>query len=337
MLETETEASHYFDGWITEHFSDLALLSELQHSVDALAPWFDKNKAARFTSQADQLVSRTRGLTAKLHGAIPLVCDELTIAWDHAYTASFDYPAEKAPTKANVDQMRSAERCLDKFWSQVQKRVSSMVKISLEKVLFNRMFESRQLYRTPPWQKPVQPPTPECTPPKTTVTADPPSATLQHTSAGSQESAEVTLTRGKQKIKTRGQPAAPDPRMIIADDAVVAQHRVKLPKEVHKVFCALLPSTVDVAQQRFEIGWEEMLFAFDHIGLEPEQLHGSAWIFRPRPREECKVELRRSIQFHEPKELRRGAKIPRPMVRLYGRRLKHAYGWTCAEDLFESE
>ena len=335
MLDTDPEASYYFDGWIEQHFSDLALLSELQFSVDSLAPWFD-NRASRFTDQADRLISRPRELIGKLHVALPLTCGNLAMLWSQAGTASFDYPIDKAATKANVDQMRIAERCLDKFWDQVQKGVTSMVKISLEKVLTNRTFERRQIFRTPPWKEPVQLSTPESTPPKLTLTTNIPDGTLQHSPTGLKEEADTTPTKGKQKVKTRGQPAAPDPRMIVADNAVDPD-KTKLSKKAFKVFCALLPSPGDITQQKSEMGWDELLFAFDFIGLEPEKLHGSSWIFEPRPNEQCKVELCRSIQLHEPKEVRRGGKIPRPMVRMFGRRLKHAYGWTYAEEMFECE
>lgn len=69
------------------------------------------------------------------------------------------------------------------------------------------------------------------------------------------------------------------------------------------------------------------------IGLSPEKLYGSVWIFRPK--KDALIEVKRSIQFHEPKEIRRGGKIPATMVRVFGRRLKHAYGWE--GDMFASE
>lgn len=39
------------------------------------------------------------------------------------------------------------------------------------------------------------------------------------------------------------------------------------------------------------------------------------------------VDATRSIQFHEPKEVRKGHKMPPNMVRTFGRRLRHTYGW----------
>jgi hypothetical protein len=65
------------------------------------------------------------------------------------------------------------------------------------------------------------------------------------------------------------------------------------------------------------------------------KLYGSVWIFMPRMSGECKAEAKRSIQFHEPKEVRRGSKIPASMVRTFGRRMKHAFGWV--DGMFVSE
>lgn len=106
-----------------------------------------------------------------------------------------------------------------------------------------------------------------------------------------------------------------------------AHEVTKLPKRAYKVFSALLPSSSPQNHQRIEIAWEELLSAMNTIGLQPEKLYGSVWIFKPKGEDECLLELKRSIQFHEPKEVRKGGKIPANMVRVYGRRLKHAYGW----------
>ncbi|KAH9836448.1 hypothetical protein Tdes44962_MAKER08480 [Teratosphaeria destructans] len=62
----------------------------------------------------------------------------------------------------------------------------------------------------------------------------------------------------------------------------------------------------------------------DAVGMRPEKLYGSVWVFRPEPG--CDV-AGRSIQFHEPKEVRRGGKIPSRMARVFGRRMRYTLGW----------
>ena len=166
---------------------------------------------------------------------------------------------------------------------------------------------------------------------------------------------ELVKTAAKTKVKTHGKPAAADPRVIIPLDnapreTVLAEpaEKVAIPKRAFKVFSALLPSQAAAQQQRPEIPWDDLLFAMNAIGLQPIKLYGSVWMFRPVAKGEIaetdsgirtvgKLELERSIQFHEPKEVRKGAKIPKAMVRTFGRRLKHAFGWEVAEDIFSRE
>lgn len=124
--------------------------------------------------------------------------------------------------------------------------------------------------------------------------------------------------------------------------------KVVLSRRAYKVLAALLPSSTEAQQPRPELAWEEFLFTFNAVGLQPIKLYGSAWMFSPVPKGEThgnddgvatvgKMGLERSIQFHEPKEVRRGQKIGRGMVRAFRRRLKLAFGWETAEQLFESE
>lgn len=166
---------------------------------------------------------------------------------------------------------------------------------------------------------------------------------------------ELVKTPAKTKVKTHGKPAATDPRLHIAVDnapretvAAESVEKVAIPKRAFKVFSALLPSQVAAQQQRPEIPWDDLLFAMNAIGLQPIKLYGSVWMFRPVSKGDTaetesgirtvgKLDLERSIQFHEPKEVRKGAKIPKAMVRTFGRRLKHAFGWEVADDIFSCE
>jgi hypothetical protein len=75
------------------------------------------------------------------------------------------------------------------------------------------------------------------------------------------------------------------------------------------------------------VSWDDFVFALNNIGLVPEKLYGSVWIFKPLPEGEGPVSVGRSIQFHEPKGVRRGNKIDLTMVRRFGDRLKRAFGW----------
>ena len=124
--------------------------------------------------------------------------------------------------------------------------------------------------------------------------------------------------------------AAPDPAPPVqAPEPPVEPPKPKIlvSKRVARVFDALFPSHDGAGQTPKEIAWEELLYAMNDIGLRPHKLYGSVWIFRPVEGEECKVAVERAIQWHQPKEVRRGSKISPFMVRTFGRRLKHVYGW----------
>lgn len=291
----------------------------------------------------ERQVEETRFLTTELTEGIRSVCKASDLLWDPTQKQEFDYPIEKRYNKANVDQMIKAEQSLDMFWWSVEVALTDHNGIDLNEILGEQTSPPRELYRTPPYKEPIQLPTPQVTPQKPLAEIDPNLRRYSERSTQSSKGFQATPT--KEKVKTRGKPAAPDPRRVpvpteadnVAEEPI---EKVKVPRRAYKVFQALMPSTKDVVQQRCEIAWDELLWAMDAVGLEPEKLYGSVWIFKPLPKDQQgpgKVKLERSIQFHEPKEVRRGAKVPRPMVRMFGARLKHAFGWTDAEEIFECD
>ncbi|KAK4508092.1 hypothetical protein PRZ48_001830 [Zasmidium cellare] len=345
MLETDSEASHLIDHWVLEQFSDVALLSELTQSIDGLAPWFDVNKAAMLQSviSVETQVKEVRDLTIDLMDGITSVCKASELLWNPLKKQEFDYPVDKRHSKANVDQMIKAEQNLDMFWWSLEVALTDHSGIDLNEILEEQTSPPRELYRTPPYKEPIQLPTPQATPQKPLVEIDPNIQRSSEKSTLSPQSFQATPT--KEKVKTRGKPAAPDPRRQpppaeANNVATPPIEKVTISKRAFKIFQALLPSAKEVVQQRCEIAWDELLWAMDVVGLEPEKLYGSVWIFKPLPKDQQgpgKVKLDRSIQFHEPKEVRRGAKIARPMVRTFGARLRHAFGWTDADEVFECE
>ena len=75
------------------------------------------------------------------------------------------------------------------------------------------------------------------------------------------------------------------------------------------------------------MSWDDFIHALNALGLVPEKLYGSVWIFKPLTAGNGLVNADRSIQFHEPKSVRHGNKIDARMVRRLGDRLKGAFGW----------
>jgi hypothetical protein len=146
--------------------------------------------------------------------------------------------------------------------------------------------------------------------------------------------AEIALEE-KTKIKTRGEAkdqvdAVPQPEQ----DPTAARPKpdglrkaVKVPRREFKVLCALLPSPATISQAPREVSWTEFISTLNTLGLGPEKLYGSVWIFKPLSAGHGLVRADRSIQFHEPKSVRHGNKIDVRMVRRFGDRLKRAFGW----------
>ena len=132
-------------------------------------------------------------------------------------------------------------------------------------------------------------------------------------------------TTGKAHEGTEA-PAAPLPPAVTADDDEQPPP-TSIPPRSFKVMSALLPSPLNMRQAPREVSWDELLYTMNTIGLVPEKLYGSVWIFKPLPPGEGLVDLKRSIQFHEPKDVRRGNKIDFLHVRRLGDRLKRAFGW----------
>ena len=238
----------------------------------------------------------------------------------------FDYPAAKRYTEANVDKMRKAEAGLDEFWAEIEFSVKTRTSLSVTDISNSRLLEPRELYRTPEW-----------IPPLVARSAAPVLRKVDSNTPrfGVASTADVLIrAKPKAKIKTRGIsaattyhasekkiPASWEPENATSESPTA----IKVPKRAYKVFAALLPSPSAESHQRVELAWDELLQAMNTIGLQP--VYGSVWSFTPKAHGECMVEVKRSIQFHEPKEIRRGSKIPANMVRTFGRRLKHAFGW----------
>ena len=231
--------------------------------------------------------------------------------------------------------MRRAEKALDRFWKEIDDDMKATSGRTLTAIMKARMSTVREKHRTKPWKEPAKPAT--LTTPKGKG-----EAVLQELDinviiphAASSSKPEASLPTPKTKVKTRGvasspAPAEPAPRTPDPEEdnpSILSTSPIKVSKRAFKALDALVPAPTSSSHQRAEIAWNELLAAMDEIGLQPEKLYGSVWVFKPREDGKAKVDVTRSISFHEPKEVRRGHKIPTNMVRTFGRRLKHAFGW----------
>lgn len=335
MLDTEPGANELIDSWLAGHFADLALISELKLRIESLQPWCNtwRESGVLDAVQESDSVTKLLDLDTTFRGAIILACMEADPGDPNS--TCWRYPADKRPSKATITQMRNAELCLDDYWHLLESWVFLEAKKDLMKALARRGLSRRVLVRTQPWKEPI------ILHSETLPAPQPVLRELSTNTPSARGLCEPITTPKKHKIKTRGastpaatQDGAVDAATVVDESSLTV---VKVPKRVYKVLSTLFPLPGADNHQRLEVAWDELLYAMNAIGLQPEKLYGSVWIFRPGILTDCKVELdlKRSIQFHEPKEVRRGGKIPPNMVRTFGRRMRYAFGWE--PGMFECE
>ena len=254
-----------------------------------------------------------------------------------AQSHDWDYPVTKLRTEANIEKMRCAEAKLDLLWTSIEVMIKKNTSFSILGLMSSYIPASRELARTPEWIPELieQPRNNTC---HVLTERDLNVAHFRGSTQNGRAVGPKTAINSKAKIKTRGTPKTPTTSAAAILNEVRSakpeatldksiRQKIKVPKRAHKVLSALLPESKSANHQRIEIAWTELLQAMDTIGLEPEKLYGSVWMFKPKSAAECLVDVKRSIQFHEPSVVRKGQKIPSCMVRVFGRRLKHAFGW----------
>lgn len=248
------------------------------------------------------------------------------------FDGRLDYPITKAHTKANVDQLRRAEKTLEKFWKELDEDLKDATGYSIA-TLMKPCMTAREKHRTPIWKEPRKL---NYSKAKTVITELSTNNTLAYANLPSQAESFKSTPKTKTKTKTRGVPSSPasaatppaTPPIAHEDlPATAPAPTIEVSKRSFRALDALMPAPTSMSHQRYEIAWNELLSVMDEIGFQAEKLYGSVWMFKPREEGKCKVDVSRSISFHEPKEVRKGHKIPTNMVRTFGRRLKHAYGW----------
>jgi hypothetical protein len=227
-----------------------------------------------------------------------------------------------------VRELQSAEAALKRYWEKMDEGMEARC-VDVAILLKDVLSTDSGMYTTPDWraEEAVDLPSPnECSAedyaPERSLTPQ----------IGNENKKKEISSAEKIKQKTHGkahegvEPSAPAPPPT-ADDDGDQPPPVSIPQRSFKVMSALLPSPSTISHAPREVSWDEFLYAMNTIGLVPEKLYGSVWIFKPLPPGVGLVDLKRSIQFHEPINVRRGNKIDFLQVRRLGDRLKRAFGW----------
>lgn len=313
-------------------FSDLALVGELERQLKLYQPRLFEplyqprpglNRKAQSKAFPDLLTPMMK---------VAEYMDKMEIAdLGTPFSGRFDYPADERPTKQRVDQMRSAEENLDKFWAKVDRIVLTRARGRYVKgQLLNELSPSllpqrRTLRRTQPWvEPPMAPPAKPRTPKPIVTSAADANFELELRTQRTIAADEKPHGKTRTKPKTRGT-ADPnlDPSNGISqssEDAPKAFEQIfRVNMRAYKVFINLFhdPSSPD---RPGEIPWQDFLYAMGCMGFMCEKLYGSVWQFTP-----TKLDVERAINIHEPHP---HAKIPYRLARRHGRRLNRTYGWS---------
>jgi hypothetical protein len=287
----------------------LSVLAASQRQLDMFFPWARTYEDKTAGEMGDAVEARYQVWHAPLrwlHELLQFGGTKLVRHTDNLKTR-FNYPAQKARTKANVDAMRAAEAHLDAFWAATDEFVAT--KGGGLRVVSS--IRERELQRTPPWAEPIAAP-------KAKAARKQP---VEHSmDALLAPSAPQPVAPRRTKAKTRGTAdaelalAIPSPAEAFDDmDDEVAQ-TISVDSRSLKVFRSLF-FTPDTSSQPGEIPWRDFVRAMMAAGFSAQKLRGSIWEFHSESA---------SILFHEPHP---HPKLPYTSARRIGRRLFRAYGW----------
>jgi hypothetical protein len=316
LVETNREQEQRLSGWVTNFYSDLALVAQMKNQLNLYQPWASSfendavdHKEAIQADISESLCSINEYMQASQN--LPSVGRLVTPLRD-----KFNYPVDKPRTRQTTDALRGAERNLDLFW----KVIDQHFKASSQSDTIKHLFPGRlNLQRTPEWVEP------EKVAKSVEKQAEEESSdSFSRLSIDHRQSAfEAPLNTDK--VKTRGlshNPGSdgaerPDlvPQRLIPDQ----QPRLAVSRRAFKVFSTLFhtPNQTDMPG---EVPWPDFLHAMGSAGFKIEKRYGSVWLFTP-----MKLDAENSIQFHEPHP---SGKIPFRTARRHGRRLYRTYGWT---------
>lgn len=350
-IDHDPEAAALMDDWVIESFSNVALLAEFRRLIATFLPWsrgWQLNNVAEHTVVAiaiENAVVRDDCHAKTLTNA-PCHC---STTLGNPLDGRFHFPVDRKRTKETANQMRSAEAELASFWSEIARYFRKFQDRGLYDEFLRKSCRKEGVRKTKKWVEPAKErivvPIPAS--PASPLRQLDVNAWCIESGKGSRkrdllESAIKPVT----KIKTRGEPKQTETPPTTPgrannnnnddeEDAAAVDHLpiIKLPKRAYKVFAALFPTSTTAAK---ELSWDEFCCAMNAVGLQPEKLYGSVWIFRPsqvggfkgrrgkalsglagpapvvveeRPSASDDsiqagsggLQLKRSIQFHEPK------------------------------------
>jgi hypothetical protein len=130
MLDEHSKDSDLISSWVASRFSDLALMSEVRRQLGLFQPWCTAWRSKCLLEDD----------TPYFFSMVEYVHDFISCATlDAANPAFYAYPSDKRRTRETVDQMRLAERRLDKFWAKLDNHCEAHTSYPVLHLLMVRM------------------------------------------------------------------------------------------------------------------------------------------------------------------------------------------------------
>lgn len=314
LMRKDRKSRERLSSWLANVLSDLSLLGELKRQVELLWPGPSILKAVDIEEQEKEYKEKSM----LLDHVLGIFKKGMRLAAVGTPLTKYNHPSEKKRTATVTQQVREAERNLDRFWKTVDDHVISQVRSPLASILEGTLSQ-RPLRRTENWKEPERKRT---DPDVQSVVKQFAMADLgQHTS---NTVTPDTIAVPKQKTKTRGTPRVDlenSPEGGAEPDLRTQDPLFTVNKRGYNVFSTLF-FDVSHSEPPGEVPWSDFLSAMVSVGFSVQSLDGSAWVFAP-----MNDLFHRSIIFHEPHP---SSKIPFRTARRFGRRLERAFGWTAA-------
>jgi len=328
FIESEPEAMAMITPLVASSIGELSILSECLHQLDIYQPWartydtmLTEDRAKLFQSEYYRHVEDTENLMTRSLN----LCGESLGRLGAPTHERFSYPIDERMTKENVATLRVSESNLDAFWQRLDTHMTKVFGPVKRTAIQRFLALPFALQRTPALVEPRKA-TPLGSQPLCTSLAELELERLHATEQTISNERYTAKSKSKAKTKTRRAAVQVESRAnvqetsdyhIEGDAPMFAVDARSL--KVFKTFFF----TPSIGATPGDIKWSDFLHAMASTGFAPEKLYGSVWHFSP-----TRVELKRSINFHEPhKDGKAADKIPYCIARCIGRRLNRAYGW----------
>ena len=313
----DVKVKSFLSSWVLENIADLAVLSHCQHQINLYQPWAASFETEMAENQED-IEKDFRHTQKRFEKYFQSELDRSLISLGTPQNGRFRYPIDKRKTQENIKALQQAEKNLDEFWSELDRKLENVYAFSPR---VQNLLSQRILERTPDWTESIR--STEIT--ESNAEVEPLVTPLSGLHFGLDQHVTHAIRHDdlhlpKTKTKTRGLPTAQS--LSTFTTAVRAQPDLQpsfsVDKRALKVFQCIFysPST---SSQPGEISWQDFVHSLCSTCFSAQKLYSSVWQFTPQG-----LDVERSILFHEPHP---SGKILFVIARRHGKRLNRAYGW----------